>query len=146
MLSAATMSSTQSAPINRASQTSFNDTVKSLRKTGRSIAARALCKSETEPPKKCSSVKTDKQLAPPNEYWVATSDATRSGFNAPREGDRRLISAITASFVVDSRRSCDSNPRARGKAATSLISDFKLRSSSLANSRCCASISSRYKN
>ena len=56
---------TQSAPISRVSTTSNGDTVKSLRSTGNDAAARAACRSATEPPKNSSSVSTDRQSAPP---------------------------------------------------------------------------------
>ena len=65
-LSAAAMSSTQSAPMIRASHTSRADTVKSLRSTGSEHAARAACRSATEPPKCSTSVSTLRQLAPPD--------------------------------------------------------------------------------
>src|SRR5581483_8592358 len=94
-LRAATMSSTASAPMMRASQMSLDPTVKSLRSTGRSTAARASVRSPTEPPKNASSVSTDRHAAPPLSYALATTDGTRPGARSPRDGDRRLISAIT---------------------------------------------------
>ena len=59
------MSSTASAPMMRASHTSAGATVKSLRSTGSSVAARAARRSSGEPPKNSPSVSTDRQAAPP---------------------------------------------------------------------------------
>ena len=64
-VSAATISSTQSAPIKRASQTSRALTVKSLRSTGSVVASRAAARSAGDPPKNSRSVRTDSAAAPP---------------------------------------------------------------------------------
>ena len=66
--SAAAISSTQSAPMSRASTTSKGETVKSLRRTGSEHAARAAWRSATEPPKNSTSVSTDRHDAPPASY------------------------------------------------------------------------------
>ena len=96
--SAAAISSTQSAPISRASATSSGDTVKSLRSTGSEHASRAACRSAGEPPKNSSSVSTDRHAAPPCSYVLRQQQPGRaSGLRSPFDGDRRLISLITAS-------------------------------------------------
>ncbi len=64
--SAATISSTASAPMARASATSCAETVKSLRRMGRSIAERTAARSSGDPPKKAWSVRTEHAAAPPS--------------------------------------------------------------------------------
>ncbi len=49
-----------------------------------------------EPPKKCRSVSTDRQAAPPAWYSRATAAGSRSAARSPFDGERRLTSAITA--------------------------------------------------
>ncbi len=61
---AAAMSSTASAPMHRASRTSAGATVKSLRNTGKAVAARAATRSSGDPAKNSRSVSTDKAAAP----------------------------------------------------------------------------------
>src|SRR5664280_377282 len=90
------MSSTASAPIARASHTSRALTVKSFRSTGREQAVRAARRSSGSPPKNWWSVSTDRQAAPPASYSTATVAGSRSGSRSPFDGDRRLISEITA--------------------------------------------------
>ncbi len=93
--SAAAISSTQSAPMMRASSTSRSPTVKSLRMTGNEHAARAAWRSAIEPPKCSTSVSTDRHAAPPRSYDLAISAGSRSALRSPFDGERRLISAIT---------------------------------------------------
>ena len=48
------------------------------------------------PPKNSASVSTDRQVAPPASYSLATVTGSSSGSSAPLDGERRLISAMTA--------------------------------------------------
>ncbi len=59
------MSRMASAPCARDSYTWYMVTMKSLRRTGRSTAARAARRSSSEPPKLARSVSTEMQAAPP---------------------------------------------------------------------------------
>ncbi len=60
-----TTSSTASAPAALASYSWYGSTVKSLRRIGRSVAARASARSASEPPKFASSVRIETAAAPP---------------------------------------------------------------------------------
>ncbi len=92
--STATISSTQSAPSTRASAICTGSTVKSLRSTGRSTAARTRSRSAGEPPKSTASVSTEMAAAPAPAYPAATATMSRSGRREPPLGDRRLSSAM----------------------------------------------------
>src|SRR4051812_16613051 len=126
----------------RASSTSRSLTVKSLRSTGREHAARAACRSATEPPKCGSSVNTERQLAPPSSYALATDPGSRPTNRSPLDGDLRLISAITARPA--SARSAAANPRAGGSDAASDINESIERRSDAATERWWSRIASRY--
>ena len=63
--SAAMMMRMQSAPIARASATWYGSYMKSLRSTGRSVAARAATRNSGEPWNEGPSVRTERQAAPP---------------------------------------------------------------------------------
>ena len=96
--SAATISSTASAPISRASATSRGDDREVLAQHGQRASRPGRClRSSIDPPKNSSSVSTDRHVAPPASYASATGAGSRSTFRAPFDGERRLISAITAS-------------------------------------------------
>ena len=56
------------------------------------------------PPKNSPSVSTDRQAAPPASYSAATAAGSRAGSRSPLDGDRRLISAITAIPSAGRRR------------------------------------------
>ncbi|CAB4991954.1 unannotated protein [freshwater metagenome] len=139
------MSRTQSAPMIFASQMSFSLTVKSLRNRGNCTAARAICKSATEPPKWASSVSTDKQLAPPTSYDCASSAGSISLLSTPLDGDFRLISAITAKRSTESFRMRSANSRPKPQCAALSISASRLRVSTSIRARCSWRILSRYK-
>ncbi len=135
------MRSTASAPMSRASHTSTSLTVKSLRSTGSSTAARAAARSSGEPPKWSWSVRTDRQAAPPASYFRATAAGSRSGARSPFDGERRLISAMTATPVVaaSERR----NGRGGGVTLAASIRSSVERPSAAARSRWAATIPSR---
>ena len=63
--SAATMSSTASAPAARASNSWYSSTTKSLRSSGTSTAARTACRCARAPSKNVGSVSTEIAAAPP---------------------------------------------------------------------------------
>ncbi len=94
------MSSTRSAPWARASQIWYGETMKSLRSTGMSTAARTASRSASEPLKRRSSVSTEMQCAPPFSYSTASAAGSVIVASAPRLGLERLTSAITGDGVV----------------------------------------------
>ena len=70
--------------------------VKSLRRIGSSVAARASRRSASEPPKWASSVSTDITAAPPRSYAKHDLCPTLAPSRIePAEGERRLCSAIS---------------------------------------------------
>jgi hypothetical protein len=118
--------------------------VKSLRSTGSPAADRAASRSVGEPPKYSRSVRTDRHVAPPAAYAVATSTGSRSGASGPFDGERRLTSAITATPPVAAVASAAANPRAGGRSAAANRSPATSRSSAAAAFRWAATISVRY--
>ncbi len=94
---AATIRRTASAPAARASQTCQGSRTKSLRSTGSAVARRTSSRCAIRPPKNGSSVRTEIAAAPAASYPRATSAGARSSRIVPREGERRLCSAITFS-------------------------------------------------
>src|SRR3954469_21205016 len=90
--------------------------VKSLRSTGSSQASRAAWRSSTVPPNHGWSVSTDRHAALPAAYALAMSAGSRSGARSPFDGERRLISATTAT-CPGSRRSAPAKSRTAGAAS-----------------------------
>src|SRR3954462_9693117 len=90
--------------------------VKSLRSTGSSQASRAAWRSSTVPPNHGWSVSTDRHAALPAAYALATSAGSRSGARSPFDGERRLISATTAT-CPDAGRSAPAKSRTAGAAS-----------------------------
>eukprot|EP00160_Parvularia_atlantis_P017573 Unigene6100_Nuclearia_a/m.18689 Unigene6100_Nuclearia_a/g.18689 ORF Unigene6100_Nuclearia_a/g.18689 Unigene6100_Nuclearia_a/m.18689 type:complete len:330 (-) Unigene6100_Nuclearia_a:109-1098(-) len=104
----ATISSTVSAPATRASSTWYSSTIKSFRKnagrasapTLRSIAARASRRSSRWPLNHVGSVRTEIAAAPACAYVRAVASASAPGAMSPLDGDARLISPITATWLA----------------------------------------------
>jgi hypothetical protein len=87
--------------------------MKSLRSTGRLVAARAARRSSSAPPKWNGSVSTDSAAAPPRSYACATSSTCIPSRIAPADGERRLCSAITE---IPGRISASWNGRLSGRS------------------------------
>src|SRR6478735_8372689 len=96
--SEATISRIRSAPCARASQIWYSSTMKSLRSSGMSTAARTASRSAREPPKRRSSVRTLITAAPPSAYCAARDAGSAMSASWPLDGLRRLTSAITLSW------------------------------------------------
>ena len=104
--------------------------VKSLRSTGSSVTvSRAACRSATVPPKYGASVSTDSAAAPPRLVRLGGRAADRGRARAsPFDGDRRLISAITATCPSARRNAARERARRRRveRAAPQQVAGLRL--------------------
>ena len=111
---AATISRARSAPAARASTSWSVSTMKSLRRSGVSTAARTARRSARLPPKRRSSVRTEIAAAPPSAYAVASADGSGMSARSPLLGLRRLTSAMT---LEPRARKCGIGSRGAGASA-----------------------------
>ena len=110
--SAATISSTASAPAARASSSWYSSTMKSLRSSGMSTAARTAARCSSEPSKKVGSVSTEIAAAP--ACCVGPRDRRRV-VGGPQHAARRRAPLALGDDVDRSRRA---TARLRSRAAS----------------------------
>ena len=75
--------------------------MKSLRRMGSAVAARAAARSSGDPLKKARSVRTEMAEAPPAVYARARAAGSRPTPMSPLEGEARLISAVDERLSFD---------------------------------------------